>query len=38
MMRDGKGNFYRKLRLSKELREVIKFFRRLKREMLKEKK
>ena len=34
-MKDGKGNFYRKLRLDKEGREALKWFRRAKFRILK---
>ncbi len=36
MIKDGKGDFYRRLRISKELRELITFFRKIKRKMINE--
>jgi len=35
-MRDGKGKFYKKLQVSKEIRKVIKFFREIKHKMMKD--
>jgi hypothetical protein len=35
-MRDGKGQFYKNLRLDKKTRQVITFFRKVKRELAKE--
>jgi len=35
-MRNPKNNFYRKLRLDKDIFEVIKFYNNIKKKMLKE--
>lgn len=35
-MNDGKGNFYRTLNLDKESKDILKVFRKLKKEMLNE--
>jgi len=37
-MRDGKGAFYRKLKLPKEVRKVIQFFRKIKIQMMRDNK
>ena len=35
-MRNGKDNFYRKLKLHKNIREAIKFYKEWKKEVLKD--